>query len=139
MSALSEIKADLALKSLLEGKVIIGKTVLPVYEQGKQPSMGLSSDFIRIYYNGNPKALVKPIGCFSGDLAVALYSKANVKDGTAKRDRMTMIVAQIEELVNEKVCDGYYFELTPTPITPITVNDTTGYGLTTLNVEWRDI
>jgi hypothetical protein len=52
---------------------------------------------------------------------------------------MKLVVAQIEKLVNEKVCDGYYFELSPNPITPITINDTTGYGLTTLNVEWRDI
>jgi hypothetical protein len=52
---------------------------------------------------------------------------------------MRAIVAQIEELVNGKQSGDYFFELSITPITPITVNDTTGYGLTTLNVEWRDI
>lgn len=139
MSLLSEIKADLALKSLLDGNLTIGETVLPVYGQCEQPSTGLANDFISIYYNGNPTSLTRPLGCFSGNLAVAFYCKANVKDGTAKRNRMKLVVAQIEKLVDEKVCDGYYFELSPNPITPITINDTTGYGLTTLNVEWRDI
>jgi hypothetical protein len=139
MSKLSEIKADLALKALLSGNVIIDETALDVYAQYEQPASGLADEFIRIYYNGNAKALVKPIGLFSGNLAVAVYCMAKKSNGTVKRNRMDAIVAQIQNLVDEKVNDGYYFELSATPITPITVNDTTGYGLTTLNVEWREI
>lgn len=139
MGILANITADLALKGLLKDSVAIGNTILDVYAQYEQPSTGLASDFIRIYYNGTPTSLTRPLGCMSGNLAVALYSKANVKDGTAKRKRMQAIVSQIEELVNEKENEGYFFELSSQPITPITVNSTTGYGLTTLNVEWRDI
>jgi hypothetical protein len=138
MSKLSEIRADLALKALLEGNVKLNDDEIEVYGQYEMPNKGVGSDFIRIYYNGNPKALTKPIGFFSGNLAVAVYCESNTNN-TAKRNRMNYIVSQIEELANEKESEGYFFELSPTPITPITVSDTTGYGLTTLNFEWREL
>jgi hypothetical protein len=136
MAKLSEIEADLALKSLLTGKIATDKDVLKVYGQYEQPNSGLDDDFIRIYYNGNIRSRTYPIGVFDGNLALQLFCKCN-NDGTAKRNRIRRLLAEVETYVDRKRNQGYTFKLSATPITPVTVDTTTGYSTTTLNIEWH--
>lgn len=137
---LSDIAADEALETLLTGKVFANKTELKVYGQYEMPNQGIGTDYIRIYYNGSATSVTKPKSVFTGNLALTIASTSNT-DGTAKKNRMKLLVAQVEELINKKTVDynglRYYFELTTTPITPITVNTTTGYATTVLNIAYR--
>lgn len=136
--SVSDIRADEALKSLLDGKVTIGENVLTVYGHCDMPNKGVGSDFIQILYNGNVSALTYPTGVFSGNLALEMYSRAN-SDNTAKKKRMRIALSQIESLINGKCSEGYFFRLSTNPITPITINENTGYGIAILNVEWREV
>lgn len=132
---ISDIAADDALKALLTGKVFANTTELKVYGQNEQPNTELGTDYIRIMYNGNIRSLTNPIGVFEGNLALSVYSESNT-DGTAKKNRMKLLLAQVEELINNKSYESYTFKLSTTPITPVTTDTTIGYAFTTLNVEW---
>lgn len=133
----SELTPDIALKSLLEKKVKANTKVVTVYEHGKLPNTGLGDDFISIQRNGVVRSMTKPIGVFRGNLALTIYCRSNT-DGTAKMDRTMLLAEQCEELVNCKIAEGFFFELnTANPITPVTVNVTSGYSTLVLNVEWH--
>jgi hypothetical protein len=142
MINLSDIAADTALQSLLEGKVFASskKIELKVYAQYEMPNQGIGNYYIRIYYNGSGTSVTKPRSIFKGNLAVSVCVVSNT-DGTAKKEYFTNLVSQVESLISEKTIEKgklrYFFELTTTPITPITVNTTTGYASTVLNVAYR--
>ena len=136
---LSELNPDIALKSLLDGKVKVGSDarVLEVYAQGMQPNSGVGTDFITILYNGTVSSWTKPIGQFDGNLALMITCKMN-SNGTIKQPYMSKIVAQCVELVNRKRSQGFFFSLDKdNVITPPTPNYTTGYATTALNVAWH--
>ncbi len=139
---LAELTPDTALAALLDGKVEVQtsateKHTIRAYEQAKMPNKGLADEFITIQTNGVITSRTKPFGLYVGNLALTIYSKSNT-DGTAKTNRLRQMVAQCEQIVNGKVSDGFFFELdAPNVITPPTVNLTTGYATTILNVAWR--
>jgi hypothetical protein len=147
MPNISDIQADKALQSLLKDKVVVQtsettSSVLKVYANYERPNVGLADDFISCYYNGQIQSRTKPLGLFIGNLALSVFCKAsNDNTITAKEYRIQQLVKQVETLVHCKSVDynglHYYFELTPTPITPTTVSTTTGYATTVLNVTWR--
>lgn len=133
----SELTPDLALKALLDGKVYADKDLLKVYAHGELPNTGLGDDFISIARNGVVRSMTKPMGVFRGNLALSVYCRSNT-NGTSKTSRSRLLAKQCEELVNNKVSDGFYFELNAgNPITATTNNLTSGYSTTVLNVEWH--
>lgn len=140
---LSDLTPDTALAALLDGRIVVQTSattsrVAKVYAQAEQPQTGLADEFISVFYNGVVRSLTKPIGIFRGNLALTLYCKSN-SDGTAKRKRIASMVERCVELVNGKTSQGFFFELDPANvITPTTVNLTTGYSTTILNVKWRE-
>lgn len=148
MPNISDIQADKALQSLLKDNIYVATSATAgynaaVYANYERPNTGLANVFVSCYYNGNVTSRTKPLGLFTGNLALSIFYKAHSDNtlGDSSKDAIAKLVAQVEKLVHCKSCDykslHYYFELTPTPITPTTVSTTTGYATTVLNVEWR--
>lgn len=139
---IADLTPDVALTALLDNKVEVQtsateKYVIRTYEQAKQPNKGLEDEFIYILNNGVITSRTKPFGLYYGNLALTIYCKSN-SDGTAKTARIRQIISQCEALVNGKSSQGFFFELDATNvITPPTVNLTTGYATTILNVAWH--
>ncbi len=136
---LAELTPDTALAALLDGKVTVDDDakIVKVYAQGEQPNVDVAKDYISVINNGVIISRTKPIGLFTGNLALSVNCKVN-NDNSIKLSRMRKLVAQCERIVNGKVSDGFFFELDATNvITPPTVNLTTGYATTILNVAWR--
>lgn len=139
---LADLTPDVALAALLDGKVEVQtsatkKYAARCYEQAKQPNKGLADEFLTVQNNGVIQSWTKPLGLYSGNLALTIYCKSNA-DGTAKTNRLRQMVAQCQMIVNCKSSDGFFFELDATNvITPPTVNLTTGYATTVLNVAWH--
>lgn len=142
MTNIADIQPDAELKQCLEGKITIqtsatDTTTLPVYRQGERPNTGLANEFIDININGVVRAMVHPLGLFRGNLAVSVYCKTQ-NNGVVKRNRVNAIVSQLEEYLKYRKIGKYFFELNPQNIiTPTTINVTSGYSVTVLNVEWQ--
>ena len=140
----SEIRPDLALKTLLDGQIVLRKSatesvVIDVYAQGERPNAGLASEFVEILFNGAVRSLTKPIGVLRGNVVVSVYVKS-YEDGSVFQYRVDSIMKQIEEKVSSKESDGYFFEINPDNIiTPTTTNIASGYSTTILNIEWHTV
>lgn len=137
---LADLTPDVALKTLLSGKVTVDADAkeVKVYAQGEQPNVGVADDYITVLYNGVITSWTKPIGYFSGNLALSVNSKLN-SNRTIKLNRLRKLVEQCCLLIiDKKTADGFFFEIThANVITPPTPNDTTGYATTTINVAWH--
>ena len=139
---IAELQPDVALAALLNEKVEVqtsatSKYAIKAYEQAKMPNKGLADEFLTVQSNGVISSWTNPIGQFNGNLALTLYCKANA-DGTAKTARLKQMISQCVELVDRKSSQGFFFSLDPTNvITPPTVNLTTGYATTVINVAWH--
>ena len=73
----------------------------------------------------------------NGYVAVSLYCKLN-DDGTVKKNRVTKILRQFDDLIERLQTASYYFRYaSPQYITPTTPNITSGYYITTLNLIWH--
>lgn len=140
----SEIRPDLALKRLLEGNIILQKSEtefadVKVYAQGERPNDGLDSEFVEILLNGSIRSVTKPMGLLRGGIALAVYVKA-YDDGSVFQYRVDALLKLIEERVSLSGFGNYFFEINPNNIiTPTTVNVTTGYSTTILNIEWHTV
>ena len=140
----SEIRPDLALKSLLEGQIVLRKSatesvVINVYAQGERPNTGLASEFVEILFNGAVRSLTKPIGVLRGNVVVSVYVKS-YEDGSVFQYRIDSIMKQIEEKVSSASSGDYFFEINPDNIiTPTTTNIASGYSTTILNIEWHTV
>ena len=140
----SEIRPDLALKTLLDGQIVLRKSatesvVIDVYAQGERPNTGLASEFVEILFNGAVRSLTKPIGVLRGNVVVSVYVKS-YEDGSVFQYRVDSIMKQIEEKVSSVSAGDYFFEINPDNIiTPTTTNIASGYSTTILNVEWHTI
>ena len=139
---LAELQPDVALAALLNEKVEVqtsatSKYAIKAYEQAKMPNKGLADEFLTVQTNGVISSWTNPIGQFKGNLALTLYCKSNA-DGTAKTARLKQMIGQCVELVDRKSSQDFFFKLDPTNvITPPTVNLTTGYATTVINVAWH--
>lgn len=142
MSTIADLTPDTALATLLDNVVKVHTSateshVIRAYADEEKPNVGLADEFIEVDWNGGARSLTRPLGVFSGNLALSIYVKAQT-DGRAKKKLVRQIIAQCEELVNGKVSDGFYFEFDATNvITQTTVNLTSGYSTTVLNVSWN--
>lgn len=142
MISLSQLEPDKALKDLLDGKVEIAissseSRIAKVYRQGERPNIDLGDEFIDVLYNGTIRAMTKPMGVYRGNLAITLYCKAQ-SDGTAKFNRITSMLKQVELLVNNKASGKYFFAIPLNNIiTPMSYNAATGYMTMVVNIEYR--
>lgn len=142
MSTLADLTPDIVLAALLDNVVSVQTSeteshFIRAYADEEKPNVGLDDEFIEVDWNGSARSLTKPLGVFRGNLALSIYVKTQT-DGRAKKKLVRQIISQCEELVNNKVSDGFYFEFDPmNVITPTTVNLTSGYSTTVLNVSWR--
>lgn len=140
----SEIRPDIALKKLLEGNLIlqISETDfvdVKVYAQGERPNDGLDSEFVEILLNGSIRSVTKPIGLLRSSIALVVYVKT-YDDGSVFQYRVDSLLKLIEEKVSNIVSGDYFFEINPDNIiTPTTVNVTTGYSTTILNIQWHTV
>lgn len=139
---LADLTPDIAMKSLLSGKVqsqsAKGITILDVYAQNERPNADLDNEFIEIYLNGNIRSFTTPPDLFLGNLALAIYVKTN-SDGTMNNVRLSSILRQVETLVSNKAANGFFFTFEPSNvITPPNTDLSTGYATTVLNVNWRN-
>ena len=140
----SEIRPDLALKRLLEGNIILQKSEtefadVKVYAQGERPNDGLDSEFVEILLNGSIRSVTKPMGLLRGGIALAVYVKT-YDDGSVFQYRVDALLKLIEDKVSLSGFGNYFFEINPNNIiTPTTVNVTTGYSTTILNIEWHTV
>lgn len=141
MINIADIQPDAELKRCLDGKIIIQTsatttTTLPVYQQGGRPNTGLANEFIDININGVIRSMLQPLGLFRGNLAVSVYCKTQ-NNGAVNQVRVSSIVNQLEGYLKYKKYGKYFFELNPQNIiTPTTINVTSGYSITVLNVAW---
>lgn len=139
-----EIRPDIALKKLLEGNLILQKSEsdfadVKVYAQGERPNNGLDSEFVEILLNGSIRSVTKPIGLLRSSIALAIYVKT-YDDGSVFQYRVDALLKLIEEKVSNISSGDYFFEINPNNIiTPTTVNVTTGYSTTILNIEWHTV
>lgn len=140
----SEIRPDLALKTLLDGQIVLRKSatesaVIDVYAQGERPNTGLASEFVEILFNGAVRSLTKPIGVLRGNVVVSVYVKS-YEDGSVFQYRIDSILKQIEEKVSSVSAGDYFFEINPDNIiTPTTTNIASGYSTTILNIQWHTV
>lgn len=140
----SEIRPDLALKSILDGQIELQysateSVTIKVYAQGERPNTGLDDEFVEILFNGAVRSKTKPIGLVRGALLVAIYVKS-YEDGSVFQYRVDSILKQLEEKVSNVSADRFFFSLNlDNIITPTTVNVTSGYSTTILNVEWHTV
>lgn len=140
----SEIRPDIALKKLLEGNLILQRSEtdfvdVKVYAQGERPNDGLDSEFVEILLNGSIRSVTKPIGLLKSSIALAIYVKT-YDDGSVFQYRVDSLLKLIEEKVSNVVSGDYFFEINlDNIITPTTVNVTTGYSTTVLNIQWHTV
>ena len=140
----SEIRPDLALKSILDKQIMLQKSAtesvaIKTYAQGEKPNTELDDEFIEIQFNGTIRSKTKPIGALSGNLIVGVYVKS-YEDGSVFQYRVDSILEQLEQKVSGLTVDGFFFSLNlDNIITPTTVNITSGYSATILNVKWHTV
>ena len=140
---LADLYPDEVLATLLDGKVQVQssateKYAIKAYAQAKMPNKGLADEFLSVQNNGVITSLTNQLGLCKGSLALTLYSKAEA-DGTARTALLSRMMAQCVALVDHKTARGFFFQLDPNNvITPPTVNLTTGYATTVINVKWRE-
>lgn len=140
----SKIRPDLALKSILDKQIVLQKSAtesvaIKTYAQGEKPNTELDDEFIEIQFNGAIRSKTKPIGVLSGSLIVAIYVKS-YEDGSVFQYRVDSILEQLEQKVSGLTVDGFFFSLNlDNIITPTTVNITSGYSATILNVKWHTV
>lgn len=144
MMEIADLNPDVALAKLLDNNVTVQPSatashVICAYDEGLRPNKGLGNEFIEITWNGGARSLTQPLGLYRGGLMLSVYVKTQ-DDGRAKKKLIKQIIAQCAQLVNNMSADGFFFNFDPTNvITPTTVNLTTGYSTTVLNVEWHTI
>lgn len=138
----SSINPDVELRDFLQGKISVGlpggeMQEVAVYGDWERPTNDVPDDFVVIMMNGNVSGLGMNIDYADGHVIVSLYSKLN-NDGSVKKNRVKNILAQFDELVENRNTPNYFFKYEIQPfITPTTPNITSGYSITSLNLRWN--
>lgn len=137
----SSIKPDIELCDFLKGKITVGLAgggtqKVAVYSDWERPTNELPTDFITVYINGSIQGVGMDTPFARGYLMVSLYSKMN-DDGSVKKNRIEKILAQFDELIEDRLTEHYHYEYDAERfITPTAPNQTSGYSITTLNLRW---
>lgn len=144
MSVVSKLNPHGVFAGVLDGKVEVHTSAtashtIRAYKNAKQPNKGLGDEFIVVQKGSVTRAMVQPLGLFSGTLAVIVFCKLQT-DNTAKESRIEEILGQIEDVANSKVHGDYFYSIDADNVLQDTTPDTTsGYSTTAINVEWRTI
>lgn len=139
---LSKLNPDVELRDILSGNIKVqtasGTMVaIPVYGDEEQPTAGLADDFIVVRSNGSPLSVTDKMGVWRGNLMVHLFCKMN-PDGSAKKNRISKILEQLETYLKRASGENFFYSINILrPITPTTVNQSSGYSSTVLNAEWH--
>lgn len=142
MSILRTLNPDATLVERLDNAVGVHTSAteehsIRTYKYGKQPNKGVGDEFILVRMNGVVRSLTKPLGCFSGNIAVEIRCKLQT-NATTKDNRIAEILEQVEAAVGSKTIGRYFYEIeADNMITPTTPNLNEGYSTTVINVEWR--
>jgi hypothetical protein len=134
---ISDLAPDTALAAMLDKKVLAKTTPVRAYGQLELPNTMSDSDYIHIMFNGNVTSVTDKLQMFNGGLALSIYSKLDPSGGVARKSRIRLLEKQVYELTHRKSDGNYFFEISETPITPISANSTTGYAYLTLNIQWH--
>lgn len=139
----SSIEPDVELKNLLTGQIHAGDGAsapeVKVYSDWERPTNELPADFIVIYINGDIEGVGMDTPFARGYIMVSLYCKMN-DDGSVKKNRISKILAQFDELIEKTLTENYHFEYDASRfITPTAPNQSSGYSVTTLNLRWTTI
>lgn len=139
----SSIEPDVELKNFLTGNIRSGEgtsaPIVKVYSDWERPTNELPSDFIVIFINGDIEGVGMDTPFARGYIMVSLYCKMN-DDGSVKKNRISKILAQFDDLIEKATTSNYHFEYDAYRfITPTTPNQSSGYSVTTLNLRWTTI
>lgn len=138
----SDIHPDVELKEFLTGKIQVGlpggaSANVTVFGDWEKPTNEVPNDFLLVMNNGDIGGVGMQVDYAQGYVAVSLYCKLN-DDGTVKKNRITKILNQFDDLVERCQTESYFFRYAhPQFITPTTPNITSGYSITTLNLIWH--
>ena len=142
MIPISSIQPDVELRDFLQNKIRVGLSgggsqMVTVYGDWERPTNEVPSDFLVVMLNGDIGGVGMDTNYAEGFIMVSLYSKMN-DDGSIKKNRVSKLLAQFEELVERRLTEHYFYKYTsPRFITPTTPNITSGYSVTTLNLAWH--
>jgi len=138
----SDIHPDEELRDYLQNMISVGLSggssqKVPVYGDWERSTNNPPSDFIVIYLNGDIDSVGMNVEYAEGYLMVSIYSKLN-DDGSVKKNRVSKILAQFDELIEKKATKNYFYRYDHLRfITPTTPNISSGYSVTTLNLKWH--
>ena len=138
----SNIIPDVELAAYLQDRISVllpGGTTTPVkvYSDWERPTNNLPDDFIVCYINGDIESVGMDTPFARGYMMVNLYCKLN-DDGSVKKNRVSYILSQLDDLIEKRVTAHFYFEYDPIRFaTPTTPNLTSGYSVTSLNLRWN--
>ena len=138
----SSIHPDEELRDFLQNKIRVGlagggSQMVTVYGDWERPTNEVPSDFLVVMLNGSIGGYGMTSPYAEGYIMVSLYSKMN-DDGSVKKQRVSKILAQFDDLVEGLSTENYFYKYAPQRfITPTTPNVTSGYSVTTLNLEWH--
>lgn len=134
----SQLKPDIELQGLLKGKISVGSTEkVAIYTNGERSGAKTPDDFIDISYSGSLRFVDTPMSYIKGYLSVSLFVKLN-PDGTTKTNRIAKILSQLDDLINRKASEHYYYEyMSEDFMTPTTAYTSIGYSMTTLALRWH--
>lgn len=138
---ISDITVLEDLKGLLSGNVTVDAsgTVVPVYCDTDLPNDISVPDLIVIEYNSAPSSFSKEFGCLVGSVMVSYFCET-LPNGTIKKSRIGKVLNQLQNLLNEKSTEKYYFALNiDNFVTPPSADQSTGYSIVTLNVDWHTV
>lgn len=143
MIPISSIHPDVELRDFLLGQDIHvvdadgTERKVTVYGDWERPTNEVPSDFLVVMLNGDIGGYGMSSPYAEGYIMVSLYSKMN-DDGSVKKQRVDKILDQFDHLVEKLVTENYFYKYaSPRFITPTTPNVTSGYSVTTLNLEWH--
>lgn len=138
----SLIEPDVELRNYLQNKIVVGlagggTAKVPVYGDWERPINDFPTDFLVVMMNGTVEGVGMDTDYARGYVMVSLYSKMR-DDGSIKKNRISKILAQFDELIERRLTPNYFFEYDAQRfITPTTPNQSSGYSVTTLNIKWH--
>ena len=137
------VRPDKAMKEMLDGRLqksdsVVKQEILNVYVSDHEPNHHKAEDFVLIKFNGAINTVTTDFRLFKGYLVVLFYCKANA-NGTAQQRLIEYVLSQVQHYIHRQSSQqGYFYQVdTTTAITPTTINLTSGYSVTMLNVAWH--
>lgn len=142
--SISDIEPDKELCQMMNGLVEVLQAdgtmaTVPFYREGERSTNEAPTDFVEVVINGDFGGISMDTRYASGSLIIALYNKIN-DDGSIKYNRVKKILEQFDSALDGLQTEHYHYRYDIQRfITPTTIDDTTGYSLTMLNLLWHTL